>query len=90
MPEFEEFNHTLWTKVPLGQGYEYDFQCYIRYLAMAAVGGGWMSDYDVIPTYLPPDVDLPNRGTFTVYQQHVPALMSGSKEQWQNVARSCS
>jgi len=87
MPEFEEFNHTLWTKVPLGQGYEYDFQCYIRYLAMAAVGGGWMSDYDVIPTYLPPDVELPNRGTFTVYQQHVPALMSGSKEQWQKVAR---
>ncbi|CAE7243324.1 gly-3 [Symbiodinium natans] len=86
-PDFEEFNHTLWTKVPLGQGYEYDYQCYIRYLAMEMAGGGWMSDYDVIPTYLPPDVELPNSGTFTVYQQHVPALMSGSKEQWGKVAR---
>eukprot|EP00439_Symbiodinium_sp_Y106_P025954 s603_g3.t1 len=64
----------------------YDYHCYMRYLAMAEAGGGWMSDYDVIPTWFPPDTDLPNDGRFTSYQNHVPALLSGTQEEWYRMA----
>ena len=39
-------------RVPLGQNEEYEKMCYFRYLAMAEVGGGWMSDYDTLPMQL--------------------------------------
>ena len=79
---FSQVERDLLTKVPLGNNPRYDYHCYMRYLAMAEAGGGWMSDYDVIPTWLTPDTDLPNNGSFTIYQNHVPALLSGTQEEW--------
>jgi len=62
---------------------------FYRWLAMVAQGsGGWMVDYDVIPTGMDitRGLDLPNDGKFTSYNYHVPALMSGNTEEWARVS----
>lgn len=67
----------------------YNQFCFYRYLAMAASGGGWMSDYDTFPTNFPlkEGKDLPNGGKFTSYQSHVPSLIAASAEEWERVAK---
>jgi len=64
---------------------KYDRMCFYRWLAMSAAGGGWMSDYDTYPLHIAPSefsVGLPNNGSFTGHQSHVPSLVSGSKDEW--------
>ena len=88
---------SLLQKVPLGRRPDYDRVCYLRWFAMATVGGGWMSDFDVIP--LPGSMQdeshnnniLPGNGNFTVYDMTaqgdpVPSLMSGSSEEWDRLS----
>merc|ERR1719330_2322865 len=70
----------------------YNQFCYYRWLAMATVGGGFMSDYDVFPLNTSPD-DFKD-GTFSIYEatQHdsnnggIPCLMSGSGAEWERMA----
>jgi len=76
--------HDLMKNIPLGDNSEYDYYCYLRYFAMASVGGGWMSDFDLIPLNLRPQ-EIPNAGNFTVYQRHVPSLVSGSQKEWERI-----
>jgi len=66
----------------------YNAMCMYRWLAMAASGGGWMSDYDTFPTNFPINEakTLPNNGNFTSFQEHVPSLLSGTAEEWTRVA----
>lgn len=71
--------------IPLGPSKEYDRACYLRYFAMASVGGGWMSDYDLIPINLKPSA-IPNGGRFTVHEYAVPSLVSGSQQEWERMA----
>lgn len=68
---------------------DYQGFCFYRWLAMATVGGGWMSDYDIFPTNFPlsQGVDLPNGGNFTSFEVHVPSLMSGRAEEWTRVSK---
>jgi len=59
----------------------YNEYCYLRWLAMSVVGGGWMSDYDVFPLSFPtekkipnnpfslPNKELPNNGQLTIYSR---------------------
>ena len=52
---------------------------------MASVGGGWMSDYDLIPLGLKSS-ELPNDGKYTVHEYAVPSLVSGSQKEWERIA----
>jgi len=75
--------------IPLHGSTGYNALCFYRWLAMAASGGGWMSDHDTFPTNFPINEgsDLPNGGNFISYQSHVPALMSGTAEEWDRVSK---
>lgn len=55
-----------------------------RWMAMAAIDGGWYVDYDVfpLPDFQQPPASLPNKGRMTVYDIHSPTLASGTGEQW--------
>ena len=66
---------------------EYEVACFVRHLAMAAIGGGWMSDYDVVPLALPACAPLSNGGAFTTHQGFVPSLVSASAEEYLRVTR---
>jgi len=71
-------------RLPLGSNPKYDLACYVRYVAMAAVGGGWMSDFDTIPLEFPPS-GLPHGGHFTAWESHIPSLLSGSPGEWERM-----
>lgn len=61
----------------------YDRACYLRWLAMNAIGGGLMADYDCIPYE---KIKLPKTGTRLLsYQNHVPSLVYGSAAGYQDV-----
>lgn len=66
----------------------YNRYCFYRYLAMAATEGGWMSDYDTLPTNFPlkDGYKLPNKGKFTSFQAHVPSLISAKPGEWTRIA----
>jgi len=83
-PDFDKVEKIM---EPLHKKMGYDALCFYRWLAMAASGGGWMSDHDTFPTNFPLNegTHLPNDGTFTSFQLHIPALMSGTAEEWDRV-----
>jgi len=61
---------------------KYNYFCFIRWVAMAASGGGWMADYDTFPLNLPASFELPNNGSFTGHASFIPNLLSGSSSEW--------
>jgi len=66
----------------------HEAMCFYRWFAMAALGGGWMSESDTFPINFPLNegTSLPNGGIFTSFQAHIPALMSGTGVEWNRVA----
>ena len=62
---------------------------YMRHLALAAVGGGWLTEPDVFNVNLPPPPRcdwLPNDGEFTVHDLFIPGLVSGDAKAYESVA----
>ena len=54
---------------------------FTRWIAMAAVGGGWYADYDVFPLRAMPR-EIPHNGRMTVHDIASPTLASGNAEEW--------
>ena len=62
--------------------------CYLRWLAVSAVGGGWMSDADVIPYGFKPTAPPPEKLTIWSYSRRIcPCLVSGNSEQYDYAAK---
>mmetsp|Transcript_21071 Transcript_21071/g.29745 ORF Transcript_21071/g.29745 Transcript_21071/m.29745 type:complete len:337 (+) Transcript_21071:93-1103(+) len=63
----------------------------IKYIAMAGVGGGWLSHSDVFPLhpFTRDGLELPNNGMLTFYDDmsSPSCLMSGSAQEWLRVGR---
>lgn len=56
-PRYPEFKKRFW-ELPTEYGHTYEGACFLRWVAMAAVGGGMMTDYDVINySFAPREVD---------------------------------
>ena len=95
-PNFNSYKQTLQDSVALHAPIEYNSMCFYRWLAMATVGGGFMSDYDTLPLQVSYDLaadildgstdELPNDGKFTVYDEHIPSLMAGSAGEWDRLS----
>jgi len=84
--DFDLFNRVIAKNFP--QTSEYDRLCFLRWLAMSTVGGGFMADYDTFPLEMKAQeyINLPNDGNFTGFDRFVPALASGSAEEWDRMA----
>jgi len=66
--------HSQPTQIKPGMEYSW----FVRWLAVAHQGGGFMCDYDVINYSFPPR----EVGDMTVYERHVPCLVSGTSEEF--------
>lgn len=60
----------------------YDYHCYMRWLAMAQIGGGLMIDYDVMNISLTTDDIFKQQTKLSIFQNHVPCVVYGSSEQY--------
>jgi len=65
----------------------YNYYCFMRWVAISASGGGWLSDYDTFPLNLPPNHILPNKGKFTGHAEYVPNILSGSLYEWNRMIK---
>ena len=61
----------------------------LRWLAMAATGGGWLVDYDAFPLrdFRTDRIDNLNKGELTIYEAVAPVLVSGSANAWLDAAK---
>jgi len=60
---------------------------YLKYLAMASVGGGWLSEYDTMPLRSPLPIDK-YVNKFSVYESPgISSLLSGSASEWTRMAK---
>jgi hypothetical protein len=74
------------TGLPTVNPGKYDYHCYMRWLAMAEIGGGIMIDYDVVNlSLMQPDVFEPS--AIAVHCGYVPCTVSGSAENYLRVCR---
>ena len=90
-PRFNEFETKLQQIADSGV-YLINKMTYYRYLAMSTVGGGFYSNYDIMPmnTFVPDEYF--GAGKFTMYSATrkadagTPSIMSGSADEWERMA----
>ena len=88
-PFYEEYNSIVKIFPSVNPG-QYDYHCYIRWLAMAQVGGGLMIDYDVVNYDLTPENSLKifnHTDKIAIYQGHVPCVVNGTQDQYLSICK---
>ena len=85
-PDFEK-NEELLKSFRVG---EYNRRCFWRWMAMAMVGGGWMTDYDTFPISLDAEkgLEISKEPGFKSYSRHVPNVIHAPAEAWDRVLES--
>lgn len=83
-PYYNEYKSIV-SELPSVNKGQYDYHCFMRWLAMAQVGGGIMIDYDIMNLGVT-DVDFFDHTGLTIYQGHVPCVVSGSSDDYFNTA----
>ena len=81
-PKYQEYRD-YFMSMPTVNSPEYETGCYLRHMAMAVIGGGFMSDTDVINVNVPPSPNcdyLPNDGKLTTHENFVPSIISGDEK----------
>jgi hypothetical protein len=71
-------------KLPSVNPENYEMSCFLRWNAMANVGGGWMCDYDVINCGFSPS-DAENYESMSILQMNVPCLVYGTAEDYNKI-----
>jgi hypothetical protein len=77
-PSYQEVEQQL-QDLRLDDFYQITFR---RYLAMAAVGGGWMCDWDVFPLRDFRSLQLPYQGQFAIYGTVAASLAVADAAHW--------
>lgn len=77
-----DFYKSIFASIPSANPIPYDYHCFMRWVAMVVVGGGIMIDYDVLNLGMT-DLDMFNRDGLTIYQNHVPCVVSGTDVDFQ-------
>lgn len=85
-PEFEALKEQFST-FPSANSAKYELNCFLRYVAMANIGGGWMTDFDVLPIRFPPCTEGLFNGRFTIYHPTTPCLVSATPDEYLRVVR---
>eukprot|EP00898_Chlorokybus_atmophyticus_P006941 jgi/Chlat1/7248/Chrsp58S00540 len=88
-PKYAEWRKAL-SQLPTVNNKQYELACFMRWIAMASIGGGLMADFDVLNVGLKPmpGCQLPNNGNLTTHQNKVPCLVSGSASEYERMVAS--
>lgn len=80
-PWFELYSIAM-QSLPTVNPREYDYHCFLRWLAMVIVGGGLLIDYDVMNMGVTDLAYFQQYPQLTIYQRHVPSVVYGTAEQY--------
>lgn len=80
-PFYHEYSSII-KQLPSVNPESYDYHCYMRWLAMAQIGGGVMIDYDVVNMSLKSDEIFTQQHLLSIFQTNVPCVVHGSAAQY--------
>jgi hypothetical protein len=86
-PEYEQYYRAFYS-FPTVNPKAYEVACFVRWVCMLVVGGGYLSDMDVMNYgFTPDDAAKMTNGSFHVFQSAVPAFTHGSNAEYERIVK---